>query len=51
MSFCLPPPECLHEVWKGVTGTDGVVGSDKTEKDGENKEKEEEGQIHDAGEF
>lgn len=32
-------------------GTDGGVGSDETEKDGENKEKEEEGQIHDATEL
>lgn len=51
VSFCLPPSECLHEVWKGVTETDGGVGSDKTEKDGENTEKEEEGQIHDAAEL
>lgn len=47
--FCLPPSECLHEVWKGVTETDRGVGSDETEKDEENKEKEV--QSHDAGEL
>lgn len=45
-SFCLPPAECLTEVWKGDTGTDGGAGSDDTEKN-----KKDKGPTHDAGEL
>lgn len=52
--------ECLNEVWKGDTGTDGGTGSDDTEREEEDEEEDEEdedededeeGPAHDAGEL